>query len=216
VLFSKLHVCNGNLEKCRSDRHSCDFSDNNAVLDNFQFRGDTFDDDIHVRIYDNRIEVLSPGKLPGYITPKNYLDERYARNPNLVRMLHRLPNPVNHDIGEGLNTARNAMRKQGLVPPVLVELDNAVVLTIEHRRITSLVEIIREYLETHETVSNKLIREISGEESENKVKKAFEKLRAAGEIEPVDPNAIRFKYEYREGKEGIYPRQLARELSLLS
>jgi hypothetical protein len=41
VLFSKLHVCNGNLEKCRSDRHSCDFSDNNAVLDNFQFRGDT-------------------------------------------------------------------------------------------------------------------------------------------------------------------------------
>jgi len=41
VLFSKLHVCNGNLEKCRSDRHSCDFSDKNAVIVNSQFRGDT-------------------------------------------------------------------------------------------------------------------------------------------------------------------------------
>ena len=102
----------------------------NAVI----HRDYSVNDDIHVRIYDNRIEVLSPGKLPGYITPKNYLEERYARNPNLVRMLHKLPNPVNHDIGEGLNTASNAMRKAGLVAPSLAELDNAVVLTVEHRR----------------------------------------------------------------------------------
>ncbi|MEA5450003.1 RNA-binding domain-containing protein [Leptolyngbya sp. CCNP1308] len=166
----------------------------NAVI----HRDYSVNDDIHVRVYDNRIEVLSPGKLPGYITPRNYLEERYARNPNLVRMLHKLPNPVNHDIGEGLNTASNAMKKAGLVAPVLMELDNAVVLTIEHRRIASLVDIIREYLEDHETVSNKLIREISGEDSENKVKKAFEKLRGNGEIEPVDPDASRFKYEYRK------------------
>ena len=168
----------------------------NAVI----HRDYSVNDDVHVRIYDNRIEVLSPGKLPGYITPKNYLEERYSRNPNLVRMLHKLPNPVNHDIGEGLNTASNAMKKAGLVEPVLTELDNAVVLTIEHRRIASLVDIIREYLEDHETVSNKPIREISGEDSENKVKKAFEKLRESGEIEPVDPYASRFKYEYRKVK----------------
>jgi hypothetical protein len=47
VLFSKLHVCNGNLEKCRSDRHSCDFSDKSAVLDSSQFRGDTLGKHLH-------------------------------------------------------------------------------------------------------------------------------------------------------------------------
>lgn len=166
----------------------------NAVI----HRDYSVNDDIHVRVYDNRIEILSPGKLPGYITPKNYLEERYARNPNLVRMLHKLPNPVNHDIGEGLNTASNAMKKVGLISPVLTELDNAVVLTIEHRKIASLLDIIREYLQEHDTVSNKPIREISGEDSENKVKKAFEKLRENGEIEPVDPDASRFKFEYRK------------------
>jgi ATP-dependent DNA helicase RecG len=168
----------------------------NAVI----HRDYSINDDIHVRIYDNRIEILSPGKLPGYITKANILEERYSRNPNIVRMLHKLPNPVNHDIGEGLNTAYNAMRSAGLVPPEIVELENAVLVTVEHRRIASLEEIILEYLDKHDTISNKHVRELSGEKSENKVKKAFEKLRARGEIEPVSPDASRFKWQYRRVK----------------
>ena len=34
MLFFKLHVSNGNFEKCRNDRHSYDFSIKNTVLDN--------------------------------------------------------------------------------------------------------------------------------------------------------------------------------------
>ena len=67
----------------------------------------SLNDDIHVKIYDNRIEVISPGKLPRYMTVGNIYDERFSRNPNLVRLLQNLPDPVNHDIGEGLDTARN-------------------------------------------------------------------------------------------------------------
>jgi ATP-dependent DNA helicase RecG len=37
----------------------------NAVI----HRDYSINDDIHIRIFDNRIEVLSPGKLPAYITP---------------------------------------------------------------------------------------------------------------------------------------------------
>ncbi|MFM6001841.1 MAG: ATP-binding protein, partial [Sphaerospermopsis kisseleviana] len=44
-------------------------------------------DDIHIRIFDNRIEVESPGKLPGHITVNNILDERSSRNGNLVRII---------------------------------------------------------------------------------------------------------------------------------
>lgn len=136
--------------------------------------------------------------MPGYITKENILDERYSRNPNIVRMLHKLPDPVNHDIGEGLNTAYNEMRKAGLVPPDIQELENAVVVTLEHRKIASLIDVILEHLDEHPTVTNKIIRELSGEDSENKVKKAFEKLREQGLIEPVDPDASRFKFEYRK------------------
>ncbi len=48
----------------------------NAVL----HRDYEIKDDIHIRIYDNRVEIQSPGKLPAHITIENILDERYARN----------------------------------------------------------------------------------------------------------------------------------------
>ena len=46
-------------------------------------------DDVQIMIYDNRIEVLSPGRLPGYVTTDNILDARYSRNPKIVRTLNR-------------------------------------------------------------------------------------------------------------------------------
>ena len=51
----------------------------NAVI----HRDYSLSDDIHVIIFDNRIEIKSPGKLPGYITINNIYDERYSRNPIL-------------------------------------------------------------------------------------------------------------------------------------
>ena len=40
--------------------------------------------DIQIRIFDNRIEVESPGKLPGHVTTQNILDTQSARNPKIV------------------------------------------------------------------------------------------------------------------------------------
>jgi len=68
-------------------------------------------DDIHIRVFDNRIEVESPGRLPAHITPTNILSERFARNGAIVRLINKFPDPPNKDIGEGLNTAFSAMRK---------------------------------------------------------------------------------------------------------
>ena len=48
----------------------------NAVL----HRDYSIADDVHIRIFDNRIEVQSPGRLPAHITVSNILDERFARN----------------------------------------------------------------------------------------------------------------------------------------
>src|ERR1019366_553827 len=32
-------------------------------------------DDVHIRVFDNRVEIESPGRLPAHITIKNILDE---------------------------------------------------------------------------------------------------------------------------------------------
>ncbi|MGF1621133.1 MAG: ATP-binding protein [Rhodomicrobiaceae bacterium] len=158
----------------------------------------SLNDDIHVRIYDNRIEVTSPGRLPGYMTVGNLYAERFSRNPNLVRMLHNLPDPVNHDIGEGLDTARNELKKAGLVEPQFDETENTFVVRINHKRLASLEDIITQHLDTEpETeITNKLVRQLSGEDDVNKVKKTLQKLRSHGILRLKDPNAKAFDYIY--------------------
>lgn len=168
----------------------------NAVI----HRDYSINDDIHVIIYDNRIEIKSPGRFPGYITADNILEERYSRNPKIVRMLHKLPNPPNHDIGEGLNTAFTAMRKAGLVAPEITESENSVIVKVKHQKLASIEDQILDFLKDHPIVANKDIRDLTGEESENKIKKAFQRLREKGEIEPVNPDASPFQFKYRKAR----------------
>lgn len=166
----------------------------NAVI----HRDYSLNDDVHVRVYDNRIEVLSPGKLPGFMTIENLYEERFSRNPNLVRLLHRLPNPVNHDIGEGLDTAKNELRKAGLVAPVFEERGNNFIVTVKHQTIASIEDIILKYFEEAPDghLTNKLARQLSGEDDMQKVKKALQKLRSDGKIKPLDPDAHAFRFKY--------------------
>jgi ATP-dependent DNA helicase RecG len=166
----------------------------NAVI----HRDYSLNDDIHVRIFDNKIEVQSPGKLPGYMKIENLYEERFSRNPNVVRMLHNLPNPVNHDIGEGLDTAKNELKKAGLVDPVFQEKENAFLVIIKHQKIASIEDVILGYIgENPEAeLTNKLVRQLSGEDDMQKVKLALQKLRAAGRIKPVDEQASAFNFRY--------------------
>jgi len=154
-------------------------------------------DDIHINIYDNRIEIISPGKLPGHITISNILQERYARNPKIVRLLNKLPDPPNKDIGEGLDTAFRSMRDARLKPPLIEEMEGGVRVVLRHDSIASAEEQIIDYLEKNGTVRNREARELTGIESENAMKRVFERMRKNEIIEPVDPNATRAKYSYK-------------------
>lgn len=168
----------------------------NAVI----HRDYSLNDDIHVRLFDNRIEISSPGKLPGYMTLDNLYQERFSRNPNIVRMLHNLPDPLNHDIGEGLDTVRNEMNKVGLVAPSFEVRGNAFVATIRHKRMASIEDVVMQHLEDNPSamMTNKLARQLSGEDDINKVKKALQKLRADGQIDVVDLNASVFNFQYKK------------------
>ena len=166
----------------------------NAVI----HRDYSLSDDIHVIIYDNRIEIKSPGKLPGYITVDNIYDERYSRNPNIVRLLHNLPDPPNHDIGEGLNTVRNELHAVGLVPPEIVEKENSVIVVIKHTKIATIEQIVRDLFieDPSRSITNGLIRDVSGELDINIVKKRLQRLRKSHYIKVKDPSVPVFQYEY--------------------
>lgn len=141
--------------------------------------------DVHVRIFDNRIEVESPGRLPGHITPKNILKEQFARNGSIVRIINKFPDPPNKDVGEGLNTAFRAMSQLRLKPPIIEELENSVIVHIRHESLASPEESIMEYLETHDEIVNRIGRQITGINSENSMKNIFYKMRKRELIEPV-------------------------------
>jgi ATP-dependent DNA helicase RecG len=142
-------------------------------------------DDVQVIIYQNRIEVISPGKLPGFVTVDNCLDVRYSRNPKIVRTLARYRNPPNKDLGEGLNTAFQKMKEWRLTAPVLSEVGNYVRVVIAHTPLATAEELVLEYLEKHSTIKNRIARDLTGIHSENEMKNVFYRLRDQKLIERV-------------------------------
>lgn len=141
--------------------------------------------DIQIRIYDNRVEVESPGKLPGYVTTKNILSAQSARNPKLVRLINKFPDAPNKDVGEGLNTAFEAMTKLRLKEPTIEETDNTVLVIIRHEKLASPEEIVVEYLKSNSQITNREGRNITGIKSENTMKRVFWKLRNNGIIQMI-------------------------------
>jgi ATP-dependent DNA helicase RecG len=147
--------------------------------------------DTHICILDNRIEIENPGKLPGHVTVKNILKEQYARNGAIVRIINKFPDPPNKDVGEGLNTAFQAMAKLRLQPPEIKETENSVIVYIKHEPLASTEVQIMSYLEKHKEITNKIARKETGIRSEATIKEAFYRLRDRGLIEAVPNRAKR-------------------------
>lgn len=153
----------------------------NAII----HRDYSMSDDVQVLIFDNRIEVLSPGRLPAFVTKDNILDVRYARNPRIVGMLSRYKSPPNKDIGEGLNTAFQKMKEWRLRSPEIIDEGNYVRVVIPHMPLATPQEAIMEFLHKQGTITNRQARDITGIKSENAVKSEFYKLKKAGLIEMI-------------------------------
>jgi ATP-dependent DNA helicase RecG len=143
-------------------------------------------DDIHVWVFDNRIEVRSPGVLPGHMTVTNLLTTRFSRNPSIVRLLNKYPDPPNKDIGEGLNTVFAKMAAAKLQPPKIDIIQDATfMVTLRHTPLARPEEIVLEYLGSHDEITNRKGRELCGITSENSMKTVFLRLVDLGRIERV-------------------------------
>ena len=184
----------GGLEKFSYPRESIHEIITNAVL----HRDYSLNDDIHVRIFDNRIEVQSPGVLPAHVTVENILEERFARNQRIVRLINKYDDPPNKDVGEGLNTAFEAMRKLKFRDPTIEQLDGSVKVTLRHEKLASPEEIICEFLRNNSEINNAKAREITFIGSENSVKRIFNKMIKSKIIERI-PDRPQAKTGYQKG-----------------
>jgi len=81
---------------------------------------------IFIRVFDNRIEVESPGGFPSNITTATIATSgSKARNPLIARALYDFPDPPNIDAGEGVRMMFSEMSAAGLYPPQYREIANA-------------------------------------------------------------------------------------------
>ena len=87
---------------------------------------------IEVLMYRDRLEITSPGGLPGYITLQNIVDEHYSRNPRLVNGL--LQWGYIEELGLGVDKMIEAMVAEGHPPPDFKATPHAFTVTLRKGR----------------------------------------------------------------------------------
>ncbi len=70
---------------------------------------------IEIRMYADRLEVISPGGLPGFITIDNIVEEHFSRNPRVVAGLFQWG--YIEELGLGIDRMIEDMVSQGHPPP---------------------------------------------------------------------------------------------------
>lgn len=89
-----------------------------------------YGDHIRIKMFDDRLEIESPGKLPNIVTIKNIKHERFSRNPRLARTLTEFG--WVREMNEGVKRIYSEMENAFLHAPVYTEPGNKVLLTLKN------------------------------------------------------------------------------------
>jgi ATP-dependent DNA helicase RecG len=123
--------------------------------------------DIFVRIFDDRIDVESPGTFPGSITAGNIARTgSKARNPLIVQNLREFPAAPNIDAGEGVKMMFAEMAAAKLYPPQYSQNTDAAVetvtVTLLNRARPSIWDVVSDWIDRNGPIANARLREIAG------------------------------------------------------
>lgn len=151
--------------------------------------------DIEIRIFEDRLEVHSPGLFVYNITTRNIGHVRASgyRNDLFVKHLREFPQPPNLDQNEGVPAMRSAMRAENLYPPLFFPTRDAIQVVLWNQIETSEWEKIRDYLSRERYVGNAKGREITGIVQAQEMTKRFGQWVKQGLIIriPSNPNVKR-------------------------
>lgn len=85
---------------------------------------------ILVSMYDDRLEIESPGKLPSIVTIDNIKETRYSRNPRIARLLTEFG--WVRELNEGVKRIYSDMEKFFLDDPIYSEPEQSVRLVLKN------------------------------------------------------------------------------------
>ncbi len=116
--------------------------------------------EIIIRIFDDRLEVDSPGVFPGAITPANIASGgSRARNPQVVKMLRDFPIPPNFDLNEGVPMMFAEMAHARLYPPqyrqVVEANKESVTVTLLNMERPTVWDEVSHWIDQHGEIANK-------------------------------------------------------------
>lgn len=83
---------------------------------------------ITVKLFDDRLEIYSPGKLGGFVTIDNMQNKRYSRNPQIARVLVEFG--YVRELNEGVKRIYREMKDFYLKEPIYSEPDNHSLLLV--------------------------------------------------------------------------------------
>ena len=86
---------------------------------------------VNITVWDDRIEVRSPGPVPGHITIDNMRDEHYSRNPRIMRVLKTVG--LVEEYGDGIDRMYREMESRLMEPPAFEATASSVTVTLRNR-----------------------------------------------------------------------------------
>ncbi len=123
--------------------------------------------DIEIRIFEDRIEIESPGLLPFNITPSNigHIRAQGYRNDLIVKHLREFPDPPNLDQNEGVRAMRQTMTAASLYPPIFLTypfLQDSLKVVLFNEHAPTEWEKVSHYLNNNKYINNHTARELLG------------------------------------------------------
>ncbi len=156
-------------------------------------------DNIRVLMFSDRMEIYSPGRLPGHVTLENLTTERFSRNEALVQALSDLG--FVERLGYGIDRMITSMEEAGLPRPVFEETvagfrvnlrgRGADLVSAEpaprwgNRRLNPRQERALAYLAEHNSITNREFRDLCPELSDETIRRELSDLVDQGLIVKV-------------------------------
>lgn len=158
--------------------------------------------DIHVRLFESRIEVRSPGVLPGPVTVENLRRVgSQPRNRILVDHLREFAEPPNTDSGEGIPMMFSEMERAKLYPPVFLTTPpgpgESVVVHLLNAARPSVWDQVAEYAREHGSIGNAEVRKLVRTEDPVRTSRLLRSWVTDGLLVPVDPQSAKSLRRYR-------------------
>jgi ATP-dependent DNA helicase RecG len=124
---------------------------------------------IEVRLFDDRLEIISPGGLAGHVTLDNIVDEHYSRNPRIVKGLQYWG--FIEELGLGVDRIIQTMTDAGLPEPTFEATPHAFKVILRNTRVrapryewegemTERQLKAIQYVEQHKSITNREYREL--------------------------------------------------------